>query len=410
MSLLAGGPNGRGRGVVIAGAVRSAIGKFGGALAGTHVADLGAAVCREALVRAGLGGDAGAASVDETIVGHARQAGNGPNVGRQVAHFTGVPDTKPAYTINQACASGLQAIVSGAQAVALGDSDVVLAAGVENMSRIPFLLPDQRWGKKLGDMTVADAMYTDGYLCRLCNQVMGETAETLVERYGIARATQDEFALLSHRRATAAWDDGRMAAEVVGVIVKGPRGQESVFARDENPRADTTLEALAKLPPVFRKDGSVGAGNSSAITDGAAAMIVLAGERAAALGVTPMARVVGWTSVGVDAAEMGLGPVPAVRKLFAGTGLTMKDMDLVELNEAFASQVLACDKELGFDRDRLNVNGGGIALGHPTGCSGARIVVTLLHELARRKGRYGLATLCVSGGQGMAVLFERLEH
>jgi acetyl-CoA C-acetyltransferase len=392
---------------VIAGAVRSAIGKFGGALAGTHVADLGAAVAREAITRSGL---AGADLVDETLVGHARQAGNGPNVGRQVAHFAGVPDDRPAYTINKACASGTQAIVSGAQAVALGDSDVVLAAGVENMSRIPFLLPEQRWGKKLGDMSVADAMYTDGYLCRLCNQVMGETAETLVARFGISRAEQDAYALQSHQRATAAWDDGRMAAEVVGVIVKGPRGQESVFARDENPRADTTLEALAKLPPVFKKDGSVGAGNSSAITDGGAAMIVLAEERAAGLGVTPMARVVGWTSVGIGAAEMGLGPVPAVRKLFAGTGLTMKDMDLVELNEAFASQVLACDRELGFDRDRLNVNGGGIALGHPTGCSGARIVVTLLHELARRKGRYGLATLCVSGGQGMAVLFERLEH
>ncbi len=403
---VAGGLNGHGRNVVVAGAVRSAIGRFGGALAGVHVADLGAVVAREALLRAGL--DSG--RVDETIVGHARQAGNGPNVGRQVAHFAGVPDTRPAYTINKACASGLQAIVSGAQAVALGDSDVVLAAGVENMSAIPFLLPDQRWGKKLGDMTVADAMYRDGYLCRLCNQVMGETAETLVTRYGIARAEQDEFALLSHRRATAAWADGRMAAEIVAVPVKGPRGQESLFERDEAPRADTTLEALSKLPPVFKQDGSVGAGNSSAITDGAAAIVVLAEERAAELGVTPMARIVAWASAGVDAAEMGLGPVPAIRKLFAATGLTMKDLDLVELNEAFASQVLACDKELGFDRDRLNVNGGGIALGHPTGCSGTRIVVTLLHELARRKGRYGLATLCVSGGQGMAVLFERLEH
>ncbi|MEP7027156.1 MAG: thiolase family protein [Candidatus Eisenbacteria bacterium] len=401
------GPNGHGRGVVVAGAVRTAIGKFGGGLAGVHVADLGAVVVREAIKRAGLA-DAGA--IDQTIVGHARQAGNGPNVGRQVAHFAGVPDERPAYTINMACASGMQAIVSGAQAVALGDSEVVLAAGVENMSRIPFLLPDQRWGRKLGDMPVADAMYRDGYLCRLCNQVMGETAETLVARYDISRAAQDEFALLSHRRATAAWSDGRMAAEIVAVPVKGPRGQDLLFERDEAPRTDTSLEALAKLPPVFQKDGSVGAGNSSAITDGAAALVVLAEERAPALGVTPMARVVAWASAGVDAAEMGLGPVPAVRKVLAGTGLTMKDMALVELNEAFASQVLACDRELGFDRDRLNVNGGGIALGHPTGCSGTRIVVTLLHELARRKARYGLATLCVSGGQGMAVLFERLEH
>ncbi len=393
-----------GRGVVIAGAVRTAIGKFGGALAGVHVADLGAAAAQAALARAGLA----PGQVDETIVGHARQAGNGPNVGRQVAHFAGVPDSKPAYTINKACASGLQAIVSAAQAVALGDSDVVLTAGAENMSAIPFLLPDERWGRKLGDLPVVDAMYRDGYLCRLCNQVMGETAEALVTRYSLTRAEQDAYALQSHQRASAAWARGDMAAEIAPVTVRGARGAESVFERDENPRADTTLEALGKLPPVFRAGGSVGAGNASAITDGAAAAIVLAEERAAALGVTPMARVLAWTSAGVDAAEMGLGPVPAVRELFARTGLTMQDMDLVELNEAFASQVLACDRELGFDRDRLNVNGGAIALGHPTGCSGARIVVTLLHELARRKGRYGLATLCVSGGQGMAVLFERL--
>jgi len=395
-----------GRAVVIAGAVRTAIGKFGGGLAGVHVTDLGVAAARGALARAGLTADA----VDETIVGHARQAGNGPNVARQVAHFAGVPDARPAYTINKACASGLQAIVSGAQSVALGDSDVVLAAGAENMSAIPFLLPDARWGKKLGDMPVVDAMYRDGYLCRLCNQVMGETAETLVTRYGITRTAQDEWALGSHRRATAAWAEGRMAQEIVPVTVRGARGVETVFERDEAPRADTSLEALGKLPPVFRTDGegSVGAGNSSAITDGAAAAIVLAEERAQALGVMPMARIVAWASAGVDAAEMGLGPVPAVKRLFARTGLTMQDMDLVELNEAFAAQVIACDRELGFDHAKLNVNGGAIALGHPTGCSGTRIVVTLLHELARRKGRYGLATLCVSGGQGMAVLFERL--
>jgi acetyl-CoA C-acetyltransferase len=389
-----------GRSVVVAGAVRTAIGKFGGGLASVHVADLGAAVARASLERAGLA----ASAVDETIVGHARQAGNGPNVARQVAHFAGVPDDKPAYTINKACASGLQAIVSGAQAVALGDSDVVLTAGAENMSRIPFLLPDERWGRKLGDMPVLDAMYTDGYLCRLCNQVMGETAEVLADRYAISRADQDAYALESHRRATAASFEG----EIVPVSVPGPKGSTTVMERDEAPRADTTLEALGKLPPVFRKGGTVGAGNASAITDGAAALVVLAEEKAAALGVTPLARIVAYASAGVDAAEMGLGPVPAVKKLFAATGLTMKDMDLVELNEAFASQVIACDRELGFDRARLNVNGGAIALGHPTGCSGTRIVVTLLHELARRKGRYGLATLCVSGGQGMAVLFERL--
>ncbi len=398
------GPNGLGRGVVVAGAVRTAIGRFGGSLAGVHVADLGAVAAKASLVRAGVAAD----RVDEAIFGHARQAGNGPNVARQIAHFAGVPDAKPAYTINKACASGLQAIVSGAHAVALGDSDVVLAGGVENMSAIPFLLPDERWGKKLGDLSVVDAMYRDGYLCRLCNQVMGETAETLVGRYGLTREEQDRYALGSQKRAAAGWGDERMKAEIAPVQVRGSKGQETVFERDEHPRADTSLEGLAKLPPVFRKDGSVHAGNSSAITDGAAAVMVLAEEKAAALGATPMARIVAATSAGVDAAEMGLGPVPAVKKLFARTGLSMKDMDLVELNEAFASQVLACDRELGFDGDRLNVNGGAIALGHPTGCSGTRIVVTLLHELERRRGRYGLATLCVSGGQGMAVLFERL--
>jgi acetyl-CoA C-acetyltransferase len=396
--------NGRGRSVVVAGAVRTPIGKFGGALAGVHVADLGAHVAREAMQRAGIASH----KVDETIVGHARQAGNGPNVGRQVAHFAGVPDAKPAYTINKACASGLQAIISGAQAVSLGDADAVLAAGVENMSAIPFLLPDGRWGRKLGDMPVVDAMYRDGYLCRLCNQVMGETAEALVDRYGLTREAQDAFALESHRRASAAWAEGRFAAEVVATPYRDAKGREAVLERDENPRADTTLEALSKLPPVFRRGGTVGAGNASAITDGAAAILVVAEDEVAALGVRPMARIVAAVSAGVDAAEMGLGPVPAVRELVARTGISLAEISLVELNEAYASQVLACDRELGFDPASLNVNGGAIALGHPTGCSGTRIVVTLLHELERRKGRYGLATLCVSGGQGMAVLFERL--
>jgi len=253
-------------------------------------------------------------------------------------------------------------------------------------------------------------MYRDGYLCRLCNQVMGETAEGLVERFAITRQEQDAYALGSQQRAGAAWADGRMAEEIVAIPYRDARRREAVLERDENPRPDTSLEALARLPAAFKPGGSVHAGNSSAITDGAAALVVMAEESAAALGSAsgPRARIVAVVSAGVDAAEMGLGPVPAVRRLFERTGMTMKDMDVVELNEAFASQVIACDRELGFDRERLNVNGGAIALGHPTGCSGTRIVVTLLHELERRKGRYGLATLCVSGGQGMAVLFERL--
>jgi acetyl-CoA C-acetyltransferase len=394
----------KGRRVVVAGAVRTPIGRFGGGLASVPAADLGAAAGRAALERA----EVAPADVSEVIVGHARQAGNGPNMARQVGRRAGVPDATPAWTINMACASGLMAIVNGARAIALGEADVVLASGTENMSRIPFLYPDGRWGKKLGDQPLVDAMYRDGYLCPLCEQVMGETAENLVGEYRITREEQDEYALASQRRAGAAWADGRFAEEVVAVKGADERGREIAVARDENLRPDTSLEALGKLPPVFKKGGSVHAGNSSAITDGAAAMVVLAEDVARELGVEPQARLVDAVAVGVDPARMGIGPVPAVQNLLGRNLLNLTEIDLVELNEAFAAQVIACDRELRFDRARLNVNGGAIALGHPTGCSGARIAVTLLHELRRRGGRYGIATLCVSGGLGVAVLFERL--
>jgi acetyl-CoA C-acetyltransferase len=392
-----------GRSVVIAGAVRTAIGRFGGALAGVHVADLGATAARAALARAGLRAE----QVDETIVGHARQAGNGPNVGRQVAHFASVPDARPAYTINKACASGLQAIVSGAQGIRLGDSAVVLAGGTEHMSSIPYLAPDVRWGRKLGDEPLVDAMYRDGYLCPLCDQLMGETSETLATEYTIGRVEQDQYALASHQRAARAWAEGRFAREVVPVTIGEGRRAVTV-AKDEHFRADASLEAMAKLKPVFRPDGTITAGNASSITDGAAAIVVLSEEAAKKHGVVPQAVLLGYVSVGVDPARMGLGPVPAVRRLLERHRLGLGEVEVVELNEAFASQVLACDRELHFDRERLNVNGGGIALGHPTGCSGARILVTLLAELERVKGRYGIATLCVSGGLGMAVLVERV--
>jgi len=389
--------------VLLAGGVRTPIGSFGGALAASSAAELGGLAARAALDRAGLG----AAAVDEVIFGHARQAGNGPNLARQVVRRAGHADEVPAFTINKACASGLQAVVSAAQSVRLGDGAAILAGGVEHMSSIPFLALDVRWGKKLGDEPLADAMYRDGYLCPLCNQLMGETSETLATEYAIDRIEQDEYALASHRRAARAWGEGRFAREVVPVAIGEGRRAVTV-AKDEHFRADASLEAMAKLKPVFRKDGTITAGNASAITDGAAAIVVLSEEAAERHRVAPQAALLGYTSVGVDPARMGLGPVPAVRRLLERHRLSLEQVDVVELNEAFASQVLACDRELHFDRERLNVNGGGIALGHPTGCSGARILVTLLAELERAKGRYGIATLCVSGGLGMAVLVERM--
>jgi len=389
--------------VLLAGGARTPIGNFGGALAASSAAELGGFAAAAALARSGVPGDA----VDELIAGHARQAGNGPNLARQIVRRSGLADAVPAYTINKACASGLQAIVSAAQSVRLGDASVVLAAGVEHMSSIPFLAPDLRWGKKLGDEPLVDAMFRDGYLCPLCNQLMGETSETLAAEYSIPREEQDEYALQSNLRAARAWQEGRFAREVVPVTV-GAGKRAVTVERDEHFRADATLEEMAKLRPVFKKDGTITAGNASAITDGAAAIVVLSESAAKQHGVTPQAAVLGAVSVGVDPARMGISPVPAVRQLLERQRMKLDQIDVVELNEAFASQVLACDRELKFDRARLNVNGGGIALGHPTGCSGARIMVTLLAELARTGGRYGLATLCVSGGLGMAVLVERL--
>jgi acetyl-CoA C-acetyltransferase len=389
--------------VLLAGAVRTPIGNFGGALAPSSAAALGGFAARAALERAGVP----AAAVDEVVFGHARQAGNGPNLARQVVRRGGLADSVPAYTINKACASGLQAVVSAAQSVRLGDAAVVLAGGVEHMSSIPFLATDVRWGKKLGDEPLVDAMYRDGYLCPLCDQLMGETSETLAAEYAISREEQDRFALESNRRASRAWDEGRFAREVAPVTV-GEGKRAATVERDEHYRADGSLEEMTKLKPVFRKDGTITAGNASAITDGAAALVALSEAAAGRHGVRPQAALLGYVSVAVDPARMGIGPVPAVRQLLERHQLKLEDVDVVELNEAFASQVLACDRELHFDRERLNPNGGAISLGHPTGCSGARILVTLLHELERTKGRHGIATLCVSGGQGMAVLVERV--
>ncbi len=383
-------------------AVRTPIGKFGGVFAAMSAAELGGVAARAALERSGLAGGA----VSETIFGHARQAGGGPNTARQVSRRAGLPDAVPAFTVNKACASSLKAIALGALTIGAGENEVVLAGGTECMSATPYLLTRVRFGLRMGNGEVVDGMYRDGFLCPLCGQLMGETAETLAREYGISRADQDAFAAESQRRAAEASKADRFAAEIVPVRVAGKKGDVEVTA-DEHPRPDTTAETLGRLPPVFDPKGSVHAGNSSGITDGAAALVLGTEEAARRAGVEPLARVAAWTSAGVDPARMGIGPVPAVRALLAKTGLSLDQIDLIELNEAFASQVLACARDLPFDPSRVNVNGGAIALGHPIGATGARISTTLLHEMKRRGARRGIATLCVSGGMGMAVLFER---
>jgi acetyl-CoA C-acetyltransferase len=389
--------------VFVLSAARTPIGRFGGSFASLSAADLGEVAARAAIERSGLP----AAAIDETIFGHARQAGGGPNTARQVSHRAGVPDSVPAYTVNKACASSLKSLTLGALSVAAGENEAVLVGGTECMSATPYLLPRARFGYRMGNAEVVDGMYRDGFLCPLCGQLMGETAENLVREYGILRAEQDAFAAESQRRAAQAAASGRFADEIAPVTVPGKKGP-TIVDKDEHPRPDTTAESLAKLPPVFDAEaGTVHAGNSSGITDGAAALVLATEEVAKRAGVEPLGRVAAWTSAGVEPARMGIGPVPALRRLLERQKLSLESVDLIELNEAFAAQVIACARELPFDLARLNVNGGAIALGHPIGATGARISTTLLHELKKRGGRRGIATLCVSGGMGMAVLFER---
>jgi acetyl-CoA C-acetyltransferase len=385
--------------VIVEGA-RTPIGKFLGSFAETSAVELGTLAAIEAMRRA----DVDAGQVDQTILGHARQAGNGPNTGRQVSVRAGVPVDVSAYNVNIACGSGMKAVQLAAQQIALGDSEVVLAGGMENMTQVPYLLPDARRGHRMGDTKLVDAMYRDGLLDPLCGLVMGETAENLVDRYGLTRTEQDAFALESQRKAAAGAE--RRAAEIVQVEAGFGRETRSV-TDDEHLRPDTTMEGLAQLRPVFREGGSVTAGNSSGITDGAAAMVVMSASRATSEGREPLAKILAWSWAGVPPEIMGIGPVPATKKVLEKTGLTIDDFDRIEINEAFAAQVIACERELKFDRDRLNVNGGGISLGHPIGMSGARIILSLAYELRASGGSLGLATLCISGGQGLAVVLER---
>ncbi len=390
--------------VYLAGTVRTPIGKFGGTLASWTAADLGVAVAKESLRRAGVAAD----QITDSIWGCARQAGGGPNVARQITFRAGVPQTTPAATINQACGSGLKAIILAAQEIMLGRSNAVLAGGTESMSRVPYFADGARWGARLGNMQLVDGMYRDGFCDPLSGLLMGQTAEKLARQYEITRQEQDEFALRSQQKAEAAIASGRFGDEVMSLEVAGKKGETTSFARDEHCRAGTTLADLAKLPPVFYKDGTVTAGNSSGITDGAAAVVVLSEEGIKQFGTTPQARIIDYEITGVDPEIMGIGPVPAVRALLERQNLSLSDIDLIELNEAFAAQVIACDRELGFAADRLNVNGGAIALGHPIGCTGVRITTTLLYEMQKRQARFGLATLCVSGGMGLALLLERV--
>jgi acetyl-CoA C-acetyltransferase len=394
--------------VYILSAVRTPIGKFGGALSSLSAPDMGVLAAEGALKRAGVQPQ----QVEEVIFGNARQAGGGPNPARQISIRSGIPQEISAYTVNKACASGLQSIALGFQEIATGNLECVLAGGTESMSRLPYYLEGARWGYRLGNQELVDGMYRDGFFCPMAEMLMGETAEGLARQYEISREEQDQFALLSQQRAAAAQSSGRFDAEIVPVTVKTKKGS-SVFSRDEHLFPDANVEKLAKLAPVFSKGGkgtgTITAGNSSGITDGAAALVLGSGKFARENNLKPLARIAAVTSAGVDPRVMGIGPVPAIRKMEQKHRLKLTDFDLIELNEAFAAQVLACDRELHFDRERLNVNGGAIALGHPIGCTGTRITVTLLHEMLKRKARRGLATLCVSGGMGMALALEVLE-
>jgi len=389
--------------VYILSAVRTPIGKFGGSLASLTAADMGTIAAKAAIERAGVQ----PSQVEETIFGNARQAGGGPNPARQVSIRSGVPQEVPAYTVNKACASGMKTIALGYQEIAVGNLDCVLAGGTESMSRLPYYLDGARWGYRLGHQELVDGMYRDGFFCPLAKMVMGETAELLAEQHKISREEQDQFALISQSRAAAAQSSGRFDAEIAPVTIEGKKGS-TVFSRDEHLFLEATMEKMAKLPPVFSKTGTVSAGNSSGITDGAAAVVLASEKFVTQSNLKPRVRILATTSAGVDPRIMGIGPVPAIRKLEQKHGLKLADFDLVELNEAFAAQVLACDRELHFDRDKLNVNGGAIALGHPIGCTGTRITVTLLHEMLKRNARRGLATLCVSGGMGMTLAIENV--
>jgi len=388
--------------IVIASAVRTAIGSFGGGLAAMAAPELGALVARESISRAGLSPD----SIDEVLLGNVLQAGLGQNPARQAMLHAGISQATPATTVNVVCGSGLKSVILAAQIIAAGDAHIVLAGGMENMSAAPYLLDKARWGYRMGEGKIIDSMVHDGLFCSLNQYHMGITAENVATRYNISRLEQDQIALRSQQRALAAIGSGAFRAEILPVTLHGKKG-DVIFDTDEHPRGDVTAEGLAKLRPAFTPQGSVTAGNASGINDGAAALVVMSDAKARSLGIRPLARIRGYATCGVDPAYMGIGPVPAVRQALKAAGLNISDLELIEANEAFAAQFAAVGHELGLDEEKTNVNGGAIALGHPIGASGARILVTLLYALAARNKTLGLATLCVGGGLGVAVVVER---
>ncbi|AVF54328.1 MULTISPECIES: acetyl-CoA C-acetyltransferase [Pseudomonas] len=389
--------------VVIVAATRTAIGSFQGALAGVPAVDLGAAVIKRLLEQTGLD----PAQVDEVIMGQVLTAGAGQNPARQAAIKAGLPFSVPALTLNKVCGSGLKALHLGAQAIRCGDAEVVIAGGQENMSLAPYVMPSARTGQRMGHGQLIDSMISDGLWDAFNDYHMGITAENLVQEYGLSREQQDAFAAESQRKAVAAIAAGRFEAEITPILLPQKKGEPKVFAQDEQPRSDTTVESLAKLRPAFKKDGSVTAGNASSLNDGAAAVLLMNAEKAQALGLPVLARITAYASAGVDPAVMGIAPVSATERCLGKAGWHLADLDLIEANEAFAAQALAVGKVLAWDASRVNVNGGAIALGHPIGASGCRVLVTLLHEMIKRDAKKGLATLCIGGGQGVALAIER---
>jgi acetyl-CoA C-acetyltransferase len=389
--------------VVIVSAVRTAVGKFGGALKDVPAAELGAIVIKEALNKAKVKPEL----VDEVIMGNVIQAGLGQNVTRQAIVKAGLPNEVPGFTLNKVCGSGLRAVSLAAQMIKAGDADVVIAGGMENMSAAPYVLPTTRWGQRMGNGSIVDTMVNDALTDAFEGYHMGITAENIAERWNLTREMQDEFAVASQQKAETAIKAGKFKDEIVPVVIKAKKG-EVIFDTDEFPRFGTTKESMAKLKPAFKKDGTVTAGNASGINDGAAAMVIMSAEKAEELGIKPMAKIVSYGSKGLDPAIMGYGPFYATKKALESANLTIEDIDLIEANEAFAAQSLAVAKDLNFDMSKVNVNGGAIAIGHPVGCSGARILTTLLYEMQKRDSKYGLATLCIGGGMGTAIIVEKL--
>jgi acetyl-CoA C-acetyltransferase len=391
------------REVVIVSAVRTPVGSFCGTLGQIPAVELGAIVIKEAMLRAGITPD----QVDEVILGNVIQAGLGQNTARQAAIKAGIPQEVPSWTLNKVCGSGIKSVVCAAQAILAGDADIIVAGGMESMSLAPYALPKARTGYRMGNGVLVDTMINDGLTDAFDNIHMGMTAENIAEQFGFSREEQDKYSVSSQNRAEAAIKAGKFEEEIVPVSIPQRKGDPVVVSQDEFPRFGASYEAFTKLKPAFKKDGTVTAANASGINDGAAAVVVMTKEKAAELGLTPLATITSWASAGVDPRIMGTGPIPASRKALAKAGLKIEDIDLVEANEAFASQTLSVGKELKLDPEKTNVNGGSIALGHPVGASGTRILVTLLHEMKRRNAHRGLATLCIGGGQGIALIVER---